>query len=148
MPYLGPEFVADNHNNYQHKQTSYRNDFKYDPISQALAKMQRSHYEQVAYLLKALDQIREGDGTVLDHTVVMISSEMGNTARHDSTDVSFVLAGGGGKFKMGRYLNLKPNKDSKTVAHNKLLVSLLQAFGVNQDTYGWPDSKGPLSGLT
>ena len=33
MPFLGPEFVADNHNNYQHKQSSYRSDFKYDAIS-------------------------------------------------------------------------------------------------------------------
>jgi hypothetical protein len=148
MPYLGAAFDDDLHNKYQHNATSLRDSWKYDAVTQALAKMQNFHAQQVAMLLGKLDAIPEGDGTVLDHTLVMWGCEMGNPAAHNSTDLGFVLAGGGGKLRTGRYLNLKPGGSNGMIPHNKLLVSVLQAFGLADDSYGWADSKGPLSGLT
>lgn len=146
LPFLGKEFDLDTHNAYQHNSGSYRETWPWNDISKAMATMQRYYYGRVAYMLNALDQIPEGDGTVLDNTIVMIATEMGNPARHDSVDIIFTLAGGGGKFRMGRYLNLKPQ--GGTIAHNKLLVSILHAFGIDQDTFGWDGAVGPLSGLT
>lgn len=100
--------------------------------------------EQLAYLLDGLRAVPEGDGTLLDHTVVLWCSEIavGNTHSHD--DMPFLLAGsGGGYFRTGRYLRLPG------ASHNDLLLTLLHAFGVEAETFGDPRfSRGPLGALT
>jgi hypothetical protein len=111
----------------------------------ALRVIRRWYMEQLAYLLQALDSTPEGDGTMLDHTVVMLGSELARGNTHSHSDAPFLLAGSaGGYFKTGRYLELAGKNP-----HNNLLVSLLHSMGVETQTFGMPEyCTGPLSGLT
>jgi hypothetical protein len=100
--------------------------------------------EQLAYLLRALDAIPEGAGTVLDNTLVVWGSELGTGNSHSFEQVPFVLAGGAaGRLRMGRYLQYGGE------AHNRMLVSICHAMGLTDVTsFGTTDGgTGPLSGL-
>ncbi|MCB9539726.1 MAG: DUF1552 domain-containing protein [Myxococcales bacterium] len=100
--------------------------------------------EQFAYLLDRLAAVPEGDGSLLDNTLVVWGMEISRGNNHDLTDIPFVLAGGaGGRLKGGRYLRY----DGKP--HNDLLVGILNLLGVPDATFGNVDyaSGGPLVGL-
>jgi len=99
--------------------------------------------EQFAYLLDRLDELPEGDGTVLDNTVVFWCNELGKGNEHTRRQMPFVLAGGGaGLLRPGRFLSYQGEP------HNKLYVALLQQFGIDTDTFGNSDyGSGPLTGL-
>ncbi len=126
-----------------------------------LNKFHRWNAEQVAHLLGALKGVNEGMGNVLDHSIVVWGNELGDPDVHASHTVPWVLAGGAnGKFRMGRYLKLRPGKDPldgwdglgtkapSAVAHNQVLVSIAQAFDQPITTFGHPDYSGPMSALT
>lgn len=99
--------------------------------------------EQLAYLLDRLDAVPEGDGTLLDHTLVLAFNELsrGNTHSHD--DIPFILAGGAnGRLRGGRHL------EYDHASHSDLLVSVLNFVGHEVRTFGNPEfCKGPLPGL-
>jgi hypothetical protein len=100
--------------------------------------------QQVAAFLTMLDSIPEGDGTVLDNTLVIWGSEIGRGRDHSFEQIPFVLAGGaGGAIPMGRFLQYPG------VEHNRLLVSACQAMGLTETlAFGATDlGNGPLSGL-
>lgn len=131
----------------------------YDPdnpeIVAALADVQRWYAEQLAYLLGKMDAIDEGNGTMLDNTIVVWGNELGDPSGHSSTNVPFVVFGGGGKIPLNRHLKLSTgasehwsgNYDQQT-AHNGLLVGLMHAFGFTDvQTFGHPDYVGVLPGL-
>ncbi|MGK0360749.1 MAG: hypothetical protein ACI9U2_003063 [Bradymonadia bacterium] len=81
----------------------------------------------------------EGDGSLLDSTVVMWAKEMGDPRAHVCEAVPFVLAGA---VDGGRYLRV--NGDS----HSKLLVSVARMFGADIDTFGDPTTaQGGLAGV-
>ena len=81
-----------------------------DEARQQLATCNRWYAEQLAYLMTRLDAIKEGNGTVLDHTIILWGNELGNPAAHNNMDQPFVLAGGaGGKFRMGRTVKYSIN---------------------------------------
>ncbi len=83
------------------------------------------------YLLEALKRIPEGDGTLLDHSIVVWGNELGRGNNHSHEDVPLVVAGhGNGKLKMGQYLDLSGR------AHNDLLISLLHCFDREDATFG------------
>jgi hypothetical protein len=89
--------------------------------------------------------IPEGDGTMLDNSVLLWVNEQGNGDQHTKTDVPFVVAGsGGGYFDTGRSLVFDGP------AHNDLYVSCLHAMGQEQITSFGIDEicNGPLPGLT
>jgi hypothetical protein len=111
----------------------------------ALRVIRRWYMEQLAYLLQGLDSTPEGDGTMLDNTVVMLGSELARGNTHSHTDAPFLLAGSaGGYFKTGNYLKLEGKNP-----HNNLLVSLLNSMGVETNTFGMPEyCSGALAGLT
>ena len=111
----------------------------------ALRVIRRWYMERFAYLLNALDSTPEGDGTMLDHTVVMLGSELARGNTHSHTDAPFLLAGSaGGHFKTGQHLSF----DGKH-PHNDLLVSLLHSMGADTNTFGMPEyCTGALPGLT
>jgi hypothetical protein len=73
-----------------------------DPGQVALfAKLNRYHVEMLAYLVKKLDTIREGNGTLLDHSLILYGSNMGNSNQHLHYDAPHVLVGGaGGRLKV------------------------------------------------
>ncbi|QRN99529.1 DUF1552 domain-containing protein [Archangium violaceum] len=125
-----------------------------------MVKVQLWYTRQVAYLMDQLAAVPEGNGTALDNTVILWGNELANPAGHTGVGVPIVLAGGaGGRFRMGRYLRLRPGVDPLStwtgsgilqgaVAHNKLLVSIANAFGLpKRTTFGHPDYIGELPGL-
>ncbi|MBX2798092.1 MAG: DUF1552 domain-containing protein [Myxococcales bacterium] len=99
--------------------------------------------EQLASFLDRLAAIPEGDGTALDHTIVLWGTEIGRGWDHTFDDVPFVLAGGaGGAWETGRFLQLGG------VEHNRLLVSVCEAMGVPTTSFGGTDpGSGGLPGL-
>jgi len=96
---------------------------------------------QLAYLLSELASRREGDGTMLDHSLVFFGTEVcdGNTHLHD--DMPFVLAGGGsGRIATGRVLNTGGRR------HADLYIAMAQAMGHSMGSFG-DASGGALPGL-
>jgi len=97
---------------------------------------------QFAYLLEQLKSRPEGEGTMLDHSIVVLCSEVcdGNTHQHDN--MPFVVAGGAsGAFSTGRLLHLGYRR------HGDLFASIARAMG--QDVWLWGDgSSGPIPELT
>jgi hypothetical protein len=101
--------------------------------------------QQLAYLLEAMRNVPEADGsTLLDHTVVLWCNELSNGAAHSRRGMMYVLAGScGGYFRTGRYLTFSGDY------HNNLLVSLCNAMDVPATSFGNPAyCTGELAGLT
>ncbi|MFO0631543.1 MAG: DUF1552 domain-containing protein [Nannocystaceae bacterium] len=96
------------------------------------------------YLLDRLAAIPEGEGTLLDNTLVVWGNELSRGNSHGNHPVPFVLAGGaGGALQGGRYL------DAGQAPHNRMLVSLCQLMDVDVDTFGDNDpGSGGLPGLS
>jgi hypothetical protein len=106
------------------------------------AKINRYHVQMLAYFLNKLKSIPDGDGTLLDHSLVLYGSNMGNSNQHLHYDVPHILAGGAsGKLQGGRHLAYP----SKTIPTGNLLLSILDMFGIEQDHVG--DSTGRLERL-
>jgi len=109
-----------------------------------LSRIESWYATQLATLIAKLKAIPEGDGTVLDNTVILFCNELAKGNTHSRQDAGYVLAGrAGGALETGRFLRY----DGDT-PHNGLLVSLLNAMDVPDQRFGNPDwSNGPLSGL-
>lgn len=105
----------------------------------------RFHVSQFAYLAEKLDSMKEGDGTVLDHTCLMFLSNLWIGRKHDNFRLPLILAGGlGGTLKTGRALNyLKDTEDNRKMC--SLYLSLMDRFGVKVDEFG--DSRTRLERL-
>jgi hypothetical protein len=99
--------------------------------------------EQFAYLIAQLKSVKEGNGTMLDNTLVLWGNELGRGNSHSRTQIPFVLAGkAGGALSTGRFLKYKDDP------HSNLLVSLCNMMGVDTQTFGNPAyCKGPLAML-
>jgi hypothetical protein len=107
-----------------------------------LAKVNQYHVKMVAFLAEELAKVQEGDGTLLDHSLILYGSNMGNSNQHVHHDVPHVLVGGAnGKLKGGRHLAYP----TKTVPTGNLLLSVLDRFDIHQDSIG--DSTGRLEDL-
>jgi hypothetical protein len=107
-----------------------------------LAKINQYHIKMLAHFVDKLAKAREGDGTILDHSLLLFGSNMGNPNQHLHHDVPHLLVGTlNGKLKGGRHL-LYP---SKTVPTGNLLLSILDLFDIHQDSIG--DSTGRLENL-
>ena len=100
---------------------------------------------QLAGLIDRLKAIPEGDGTVFDSTVILWTNEQAKGNNHDRRDLPYVIAGSAaGHFNTGRYVEFDGD-----VGHNRMLVSMLNAMGIEADEFGNPVyGKGPLTGLT
>jgi hypothetical protein len=84
----------------------------------------------------------ESDGTLLDSTMVLMGSGMGNANSHTNTDLPILLAGGG--FRHGEHKQY-PSEARQRVPLCNLFVSMLQQFGV--ETNQFSTSTGTLTGL-
>lgn len=106
-----------------------------------LAKQNRYAYSKVARLMHQLDA-----AGLLGDTVIYVSSDMGDPARHSSRSVPTLL--GGGVFRGGRHLVVEGKAQA---ANNHLLVSICNAFGVGVTSFGQARDPaivtGPLAGL-
>lgn len=108
---------------------------------QAFVDAERWVAGQFAHLLDRLAATDdpEGDGSLLDSTVVMWAKEMGDPRLHVCEAVPFVLAGA---VDGGRYLRFDGD------SHSKLLVSVARMFGADIDTFGDPSTaQGGLTGV-
>ena len=98
--------------------------------------------EELAYLLKKLESTPEPGqkGSMLDHTLVIWTNELGKGNSHTLNNIPFVLAGNGFGFRMGRSMNCE------NTAHNRFLLSLAHAVGHPLETFGNPAfcQGGPL----
>ncbi|PYR01024.1 MAG: hypothetical protein DMF95_16900 [Acidobacteria bacterium] len=106
------------------------------------AKLNRYHVAMLAYFIDKLRSTADGDGTLLDHSLILYGSNMGDSNQHLHYDVPHLLLGGAsGKLKGGRHLAFP----TRTVTTGNLLLSILDLFGVAQDRVG--DSTGKLVNL-
>jgi hypothetical protein len=98
----------------------------------------------MAALMTKMKAVPEGDGTLLDHTLILWANELAIGNVHSRTDAPYVLGGGaGGALRTGRFLTYAGD-----VPHNNLLVSLMNIMGLPDQTFGKPDwCTGPLTGL-
>ena len=104
------------------------------------SKLNTYQVELFAYFLDKLRSTPEGDGNLLDHTMLLYGGAMSNANVHLHVDLPLVVAGGaGGRLKGGRHLAFRP---SDHVPMTNLLVSLLDKAGVTVDKLG--DSTGKL----
>jgi Protein of unknown function (DUF1552) len=107
-----------------------------------LSKINQYHIKMLAHLVDRLAHTPDGDGTLLDHSLVLYGSNMGNSNQHVHYDVPHVLVGGlNGKMKGGRHLAYP----TKTIPTGNLLLTLLDKFDIHQDSIG--DSTGRLENL-
>ena len=107
-----------------------------------LSKINQYHVKMLAHLIGNLAKTQDGDGTLLDHSLVLYGSNMGNSNQHVHYDVPHVLVGGlNGKLKGGRHLAYP----TKTIPTGNLLLSVLDMYGIHQDSIG--DSTGRLVSL-
>jgi hypothetical protein len=106
------------------------------------AKINRYHVQSLAYFIDKLKNTPDGDGTLLDHSLTMYGTNMGDSNQHLHYDVPHILVGGaGGKLKGDRHLHF----ETKTITTGNLLLSILGMYGIEQDSIG--DSSGHLPGL-
>jgi hypothetical protein len=102
-------------------------------------KVNRFFTEQVAYVAKKLDAVKEGDRTLLDNSMILFCSSM-MTGNHDNDQLPVVLLGRGGAIKSGRILDYRKKPNRKMCS---LYLSLMDRMGVRLDRFG--DSKERLA---
>ena len=105
-------------------------------------KIQCHHLEQFAYLVQKLKSTKEGDGTLLDHSMVVYGSSMSDPNQHLHYNVPCVLLGrGDGSIKPGRHVVYPNNETPQT----NLWLTLLDRMGVQAEKLG--DSTGKVEHL-
>lgn len=109
----------------------------------AFGRFSRFWNGHVAALARKLQSIPEGDGTMLDNTLIYCGVESGTNHSHSPNDMQYLLIGGRNLgFQTGQMLDV-----GRTTAH-RLHVSVLNAFGADVGTFGSADDgTGPLPGV-
>jgi hypothetical protein len=134
MRWLG---VDEGHHELSHEPDSN------DAVQEKLTRINHWYCEQLAYLAQRLAETPEpgGVGSMLDHTLIVWTNELGKGNSHTLDNIPFVLVGNGLGFGMGRSLKFPK------VPHNRLLLSLAQGMGHDLKEFGNPDycKDGPLA---
>jgi hypothetical protein len=126
--------VSDGHHDLSHHMGSAEKKAKIREIN-------TFHVRQLAYLLEKLDAIREGEGTLLEHCMLVYGSGNADGNRHEHDDLPILVAGGGcGSLKQGRHIRYPAGTPL-----NNLWLSLLDRMDSPVDELG--DSTGRLPGL-
>lgn len=105
-----------------------------------LAIIEKAQLTEFARLLGDLQHSGEGERNLLDRTMVLLGSNLGNANNHSNVNLPTILAGGG--FKHGQHLNC--DRSGETPLAN-LYLSMLQRLGLRPDRFS--TSTGPLQGL-
>jgi hypothetical protein len=126
--------VSDPHHSVSHHQD--------DPVKiDALTRVQTYHARMLGYYLEKLRSISDGDGTLLDHALILYGSNMSNSNLHNHYPLPVVLAGGAaGRLQGNRHL-----KCAQETPMTNLLVSMLEKSGTPIDRLG--DSTGTIADL-
>lgn len=113
------------HENKQEKIEQYR-------------RINRWHVGQFVYLLERLKSIREGDGTLLDNSMILCGSSFSDGNRHDPNNLPILLGGkAGGALRTG--LHVASPKETPLC---NLYLTMLNAMGAQSESFG--DSTGPI----
>lgn len=142
MPFLRP---VRNHTLTFLGQNDGLHDISHDGVSNSTEKyivIQRWYSEQLADLCQRLAAVPEGNGSMLDNTLVVWSNPLRSS--HTKTNLPITMIGGSWYFDTGQY------RRYSSEPHGKWLVSLCHAMGLdNVSTFGERDSsQGPLSGIS
>ncbi|MFK7738388.1 MAG: DUF1552 domain-containing protein [Pirellulaceae bacterium] len=97
-------------------------------------------FQEFNRFLRKLSESPESDGSLLDSTMVLFGSNLGNASSHDTKNMPMLLAGGG--FQHGQHLAFDR---SNNYPLPKLFVSMLQQLGIETDTFG--SGSGTMTGL-
>jgi len=95
-----------------------------------LAKINAYHVSLFGYFLEQMKSTPDGDGSLLDHSTILLGSGMGNPDIHDHTNLPIVVARGGGRLKAGRHLRYR---EGTPLAN--LHLTLLDDMGVRLDSF-------------
>ena len=107
-----------------------------------LTKIQTWHVDRFAAFLQKMADTPDGDGSLLDHSIFMYGSNMGNSDRHGNYPIPTVIVGGGnGRMKRGGQFIDMPDRTPLANVH----LTLLDKFGIDQDTFA--DATGIISEL-
>ena len=130
FPWLG---LRDHHHYYQHD-----GGFRARECEQVATWYSEQHH----YLLSQMAAVDMGGHSLLDESVVFFGSELQDPPSHGKSNMPFLLAGGGGGLRTGRWLKQGGRP------HNDLLVSVLNLFGDARQSFGDPrHCTGPLPDL-
>jgi hypothetical protein len=126
--------ISDGHHSITHHQN--------DPEKIGnVAKIDTLLVQTFGYLLEKLKATPDGDGSLLDHSIIVYGSGTADGNRHTHHDLPVLVAGGGaGQIKGGRHLRYP-----KETPLNNLYLNILEKAGVHSDNFG--DSTGHLSGI-
>jgi hypothetical protein len=107
-----------------------------------VVKINNLHVQMFAYMLDRLRSTPDGDGSLLDHSMVIYGSSISDGNAHTHHDLPIVLAGGGaGQIQGGRHIRYP-----KETPMNNLLITVLGKAGVPAEKLG--DSTGQLTELS
>jgi hypothetical protein len=122
--------VRDGHHASSHKDTS-----------DSYERVVHFHLSQMAYLAKKLDEMPEGQGTVLDNSCIMFMSNMLSGTKHDNKKVPIVTAGGlGGTLETGRVLDyLDAGDENRKLC--SMYLGIMDRMGVKLERFGDADSR-------
>ncbi len=98
----------------------------------SFALINKYHVARFAYFIDKLASIKEADGTVLDHSMILYGSSMSNGNQHDHDPLPIVLLGGASG-------QLQGNRHIVAPVHtpmSNLLLSMLDKLGVHQNSFG------------
>jgi len=125
-PFIG---VPDGHHSTSHNGEMPQEVEKY-------VKINTYHVQVVADFMTKMKSIQDGDGSLLDHSMILYGSGMGNSNLHSHERIPILVAGGAsGRLKGGRHIKVKDNTPL-----SDLLVGFLDAADVHTDKVG--DSSG------
>ena len=115
----------------------------HDDGSPEFEKISRYYCSQLAYLAKRLDEMPEGEGSVLDNSCIMFVNNMWSGSKHDSSKVPLLTAGGlGGTLTTGRVLDYTQEGDDNRKLCS-FYLSLMQRMGLEAKQFG--DATAPLA---
>ena len=110
-------------------------------VKKSLTKVDRFYVELFAEVLEQLDSIKEGEGTLLDHSIITLGSGLGDGKYHTMDELPIIVAGSAnGKIKTGRMINC-----AKRTPLSNLWLLQAQLMGTGMEKFA--DSTGPLEEL-
>jgi hypothetical protein len=127
--------ISDGH----HPLTHHRNNPEW---IEKIAQINKFHMEQFAHFIAKLKATPDGDGTLLDHSMIVYGSGISDGNRHSHNDLPVLVVGGAnGTLKSGRHVTYPAETPM-----NNLFMSMLDRFGVQTEPLG--DANGDLNHLT
>jgi hypothetical protein len=114
-----------------------------DPAKiERLQKIDQHHVEMFSHFLGKLSQTADGDGTLLDHSMVLYGSSLSDSNKHEHFNLPTVLAGhGAGRIKGGRHIRYR-----KGTPMTNLYLNMLDIVGIEENQFG--DSTGRIEHLS